>query len=87
MTEAPVRFSANGEYGLPTDRQLARRLRVFVDGDLLRAVVAYDIEAGWIEVHERNDNGLLVHRDGEWAHRRIHGRVQVLVMPEEGIGQ
>lgn len=84
MTEIPVRFSSNGEFGLPFDRSLSPRLRVFVGGDFLRGIVAYDIEAGWVEVLEHDERGHATKRDGQWLTRRVHGRVDISIVSVEG---
>ena len=84
MTKAPPRLSANGEYGLPVNRTITSRIRAFVDGDFLRHLIAYDMEAGWVEVIEHDENGFLTHRDGEWVTRRIFGKVEVTLLPEDG---
>lgn len=84
MTIIPPRLSANGEHGLPVNPSICRRIRIFVDGDMLRHVVAYDIEAGWVEVIEHDERGFLVHRDGEWSTRRVHGQLRAALVPEAG---
>lgn len=50
---------------------LRSRLRVFVDGDLLRDVVAYDIDEGWV---------LLVKHDDGFLARKVFGKVEVGVI-------
>lgn len=83
MSDAPIRFSANGEHGLPFDKALMPRLRIFVDGDMPRHVIAYDIEAGWVEVVGHNELGNCIYDrlTGEWVIRRVHGKVRVVVNP------
>lgn len=62
-------------------------MQVTVDGDRFRHVVAYDVSQGWVEHIEHDERGWLVHRDGEWVIRRVHGKVFVTLMPEEGSAQ
>lgn len=76
MTDAPPRLSVTGNDGIPVaPLDLRQRIRVFVDGDLYRCVVAYDVPAGWIEIFEHDERGMLVHRDGEFVTRRVTGKV------------
>jgi hypothetical protein len=68
--------------GAACDPALASRIRVFVDGDMLRCVTAYDIPAGWVEIIAHGDNGFLQHCDGEWVTRRVHGKIRAVLMPD-----
>lgn len=85
MTDAPPRLSVTGDGGIPVAPFAIRgRIRVFVDGDLYRCIVAYDVPAGWVEIIEHDERGMLVHRDGEFATRRVTGNVRAILLPEGG---
>ena len=80
MSHAPIRFSANGEHGFPSAHDIVHRLRILVDGDMLRGVLAYDMEAGWVEVAETNGRGEYVRMNGQYIARRIIGAVKVVIV-------
>lgn len=67
------------------DPALACRIRVTVDGDMLRCVTAYDASAGWVEILAHADNGFLEHCDGDFVKRRIYGKIRAVLMPEREI--
>ena len=75
MSEAPRQMSADMDCGIARDR-----LRVFVDGDMVRDVLAYDCDAGWLAclVHDDEGNRMM---DGEsWLYKRIYGAITVRVI-------
>lgn len=72
----PRKGSTDGQHGLPVI--YGKPVRVFVDGDMPRGVVAYDCEAGWCEVLMWTDDGWPV-TDGEnFIVRRLTGKVEVI---------
>jgi hypothetical protein len=75
MTAAPRQLSANGEHGFPI-HPCCGRVRVFCDGDMLRNVIAYDADAGWVEVIAHDDCGQLMRREGFWVVTRYKGAIQ-----------
>jgi hypothetical protein len=81
MTAAPRRLSVDGEYGLPVDKEVAIRVRVFIDGEECRYVIAYDCDEGWAECHALDDHGRVVHMKGEYATRRHYGDVKAILRP------
>lgn len=54
---------------------LRGRLRVFVDGDLLRDVIGYDCDEGWIMAIMHDDNGKRMARGDCWLAYRVFGDV------------
>jgi len=76
--DAPRQLSANGELGF-TMHPCCGRVRVFVGGDMLRNVIAYDMDAGWAEVIAHDDNGKLISFEGKWAVARYMGPVRVAI--------
>lgn len=76
MTTLPRQGSVNGEYGFPVID--ARRLRVFIDGDMPRGVAAWDCDAGWADILAHHEDGSFV-RDpaGRFITRRVTGKVEV----------
>lgn len=75
MTAAPRQLSANGEHGFPI-HPCCGRVRVFVDGDMLRNVIAYDADAGWCEVIAHDEHGQLMRIDGRWRVQRYLGAIR-----------
>lgn len=72
---APDRGSVEGQYGFP--RLPGAKFRVFVDGDMPRGVVAYDVIEGWAEVLQWDDEGHVLHNGEDFVKTRIHGKVEV----------
>lgn len=58
---------------------LARRVRVFVDGDQPRGVVACDTHEGWADCRWRDERGRFVTAAGVAVLTRLRGRVRVFV--------
>lgn len=80
MTTLPRQGSVNGEYGLPVlPREMCEQLHIAVDGDPKRAVVAFDIDAGWAAVVMRTDSGRFVMGTEEYPPIRVFGQVTVWV--------
>lgn len=79
VNEAPRQLSANGEFGFPV-APCGKRVRVYVDGDLMRNCIAYDCDAGWIEVIVHDNHGKLVKHGDGWLSRRIKGDVRVALV-------
>lgn len=79
MIEAPARLSANGEYGYPIP-DCKSSIRVTLNGDSKRLVVAYNIEENWCEVICTDDAGKALSKNGEWVCKREYGRVQAIIV-------
>jgi len=79
MTQAPLRLSANGEHGFPVAGPDEKGVRVYLDGDLFPAVVAYDALAGFVEVMARDTFGNWLMIDGEYVTRRYYGEVRAVL--------
>lgn len=79
MTDAPIRLSANGEYGFPTIDNKSR-VRVTIDGDSRRLVIAYDLEEGWVETVRSDDRGQPVLHDGTYLCQREYGDVAAIIL-------
>ena len=79
MTDAPVRLSANGEHGFPTidDKSC---VRLTIDGDSRRLVIAYDMEEGWVETVRADDRGYPVIHDGTYLCQREYGNVVAIIL-------
>ena len=79
MADAPVRLSANGEYGFPTvdDKSC---VRLTIDGDSRRLVIAYDMEAGWVETVRADDRGNPVIHDGAYLCQREYGSIVAVIL-------
>ena len=75
MTHPPRKASVEGLHGLPIVS--AETVRVFVDGDMPRGVVAYDCDAGWAEVLVWDDFGAPLHDGENYVVQRLAGKVEV----------
>ena len=76
MIPTPIKGSINGEHGFPKLINPSN-VRVLVDGDMPRGVVAYDIVAGWAEVIIFDDEGRPLHDGVNLITQRIYGHVEV----------
>ncbi|WP_022684548.1 hypothetical protein [Sphingobium bisphenolivorans] len=79
MTPAPPRLSLNGEHGFPSDDRISAVVKVSVDGDLLRSVIAYDVIDGWVDVIAIDDAGKPLSHAQQWVTRRVHGDVRAVL--------
>lgn len=79
MTLAPRRCSTDGREGYPKPDD-ASRLRVLIDGDMLRGVVAYDADAGWADVLLWDEDGNPTMRDGHFVAVRRTGMIEVYIL-------
>lgn len=79
MQDAPVRLSANGEHGFPTIDNKSQ-VRVTIDGDSRRLVIAYDMEEGWVEIVRADDNGQPVVHDDSYLCQREYGDVVAVIL-------
>lgn len=79
MIEIPKQLSAAGEHGFPI-APVGRKVRVTINGDSRRAVVAYDINAGWVESAALDERGLVLLRGDEWVYKREYGTVGVVIL-------
>ena len=75
MTFPPRKGSVDGAHGLPVIR--AKLVRVFVNGDMPRGVVAYDCDAGWADVLVWDDAGHVLSDGEHYLTQRVRGRVTV----------
>lgn len=64
---------------MPCDKAVSGRVQVHLDGDMLRHVLAYDMAEGWVEHIEHDENGFLIHCDGEWSVLRRFGKVEAFI--------
>lgn len=71
----PRQGSVNGEYGFPVVEAIT--IRVFVNGDMPRGVVAYDVDAGWADVLLYDEQGGLVRNGNYFLTQRRTGVVEV----------
>ena len=74
-TTPPLKGSVNGEHGLP--KIVPVNIRVFVDGDMPRGVVAYDVLEGWADVLCWDDDGNPLHNGEDFVSQRVYGKVEV----------
>ncbi len=79
MIETPVQLSASGEHGFPI-APTGSKVRVTIDGDSRRAIVAYDIINNWVEAAMLDDLGYPLHKDGEYIYKREYGKVCALIL-------
>ncbi len=71
----PRKGSVEGLHGLPLIN--GKTVRVFVDGDMPRGVISWDIDQGWADVMVWGDCGEAV-TDGEHIiSRRVFGKIEV----------
>lgn len=57
-------------------------IRVTVDGDALRDVVAYDCDAGWALVISHDDEGRRMCRGGHYVAHKVYGYVRAVVIDD-----
>jgi len=79
MIETPRQLSANGEHGFPIASK-ADKVRVTLNGESRRAIIAYDMVAGWVESINLDDNGMPLHRDGEYFIKREYGKITAVIL-------
>lgn len=79
MITAPSRFSTNGQHGFPSWKDINQRIRVFIDGDSVRMLVAYDVDEGWVDVPETDEKGEAIWVNGQLVIRRIKGSVKAFL--------
>jgi len=73
----PVRQSVHAldRADAPVTYEDARRIKVTLDGMVVKNVVAYDCEEGWLERHLRNRAGEHVIRNDHLVLERVRGTV------------
>ena len=79
MIAAPARLSANGEYGFPTVQRKSR-VRVTIDGDSRRLVIAYDMIEGWVETVCADDKGQPMLHNCDYVTKREYGEVVAVIL-------
>lgn len=79
MIAAPSRFSAGGQHGFPSWKDINQRIRVSIDGDSVRMLVAYDVEEGWVDVPETDEKGEAIYVNGQFVIRRVKGSVRAFL--------
>lgn len=67
--------SIDGQHGLPKVK--ADSVRILIDGDMPRGVVAWNAEEGWADILDRDEHGSFVQIDGKTRTRRIYGKIEV----------
>lgn len=76
MTQHPPRKgSVDGLHGLPVVQ--GRTLRVLIDGDMLRGVVSFDADEGWVDALIWDDAGKPLHDGENFVTQRRFGAVEV----------
>jgi len=58
---------------------LASSLHISIDEQGIRSVVAYDMDAGWIEKARFDEDGEFVTDGDQWVMERVYGKVMVTV--------
>lgn len=74
--EAPRRIG-------PTEavpEEIRERLRIYIDGDLLRDIVAYDVDRGFVMVIGHGDCGERIQSDDCYTLHRYYGDVQAVIL-------
>lgn len=61
-------------------QKIGERVRVTVDGDLFRCVVAYDCDEGWLETLAHDDKGVSEIVKGEVRTRLYFGKVEAVLI-------
>lgn len=80
MTQAPPRMATDGRVGFPRPADDAD-IRVFIDGDLKRGVVAYDMVAGWADVILWREDGKAQLTDtGDFIAHRYRGKIVAVIV-------
>jgi len=74
--EAPRRLMVCDD----SEGRLRPRLRVLLDGDSLRDVIAYDCDAGWIVVLKHDDSGNRMTEGDCFIAERRHGKVTAVLV-------
>lgn len=76
LRNPPRQCAGNDDYGF---ERLARPecIRILIDGDLKRGVLAYDQDAGWADVVLWDDHGVAVYTEGKVCRTRYHGDIRV----------
>jgi hypothetical protein len=76
LRDPPRQCASNADYGF---ERLARPdcIRILINGDLKRGVIAYDQDAGWADVVLWDDHGQPVWKDGDYCRTRYHGDIRV----------
>lgn len=77
MIPAPRRYATTDP---AYNAEIGQRVIVTVDGDMLRHVVAYDCDEGWIDAVAHNEYGVMVEFDGQYVTRRYFGEVKAMLV-------
>jgi hypothetical protein len=78
MTDAPRKLAIEEDVGTG----IRQSIRIYIDGDIMRDVIAYDCDAGWIMHIVHNDAGERVGDGENWIIRRLYGHV-IAVMQDD----
>ena len=82
MTQAPPRLVTYGyeSDGRPSDVG-PLRIRVYIDGDHKRGVIAYDTIEGWADVLAMDEHGQFKKTDtGDYLALRYRGRISAVMV-------
>lgn len=79
MIEAPNRLSANGEHGFPTPNERAK-VRVTLNGDSRRSVMAYDVDDCWVESYCMDNQGYVLFNGDKPVCKREYGLVKAIII-------
>lgn len=77
IAPAPRRYST---FDPGYSQEIGERVRVTVDGDLFRCVVAYDCDEGWLETLAHDYYGVSEIVKGEVRVRRYHGKIDAVLI-------
>ena len=80
MTQSPPRLATDGREGFPNPVD-AQSIRVYIDGDLKRGVVAYDMIEGWADVIAWDEDGEPRLTDtGDYIAQRYRGKIVAVLV-------
>lgn len=77
IAPAPRRYST---FDPNYDPAIGERVKVTVDGDFFRYVVAYDCEEGWLETVAHDYFGVWETVGDEVRTRRYYGKIQAVLV-------
>lgn len=75
MTDAPRRIVPADDYSAA----FRETVRVFIDGDMPRGVLGYDIEEGWALVCEFGEDGQPIRNGAYWQTRIVTGKIKAVI--------
>jgi len=80
VTQAPQRIATDGREGFPCPLD-SGAIRVYINGDLKRGVVAYDMIEGWADVIAWDEQGEPRLTDtGDYIAQRYRGKIVAVMV-------